>query len=62
MSGAIIVPEPEVFPREVRNYVWRLRHDLDAALQRGDLLQARGFRLSLEIQAIFWIDVPGVRA
>ncbi len=31
MSGVIVVPEPEAFPREVRGYVRRLRRDLDAA-------------------------------
>ena len=54
-SGDIAVPGPEAFPREVRGYVRRLRRDLDAAVQAGDLLRARVLRLSLEVQTILWI-------
>ncbi|MFA7122369.1 MAG: hypothetical protein WC277_12880 [Bacilli bacterium] len=54
-SGAIVVPAPDAFPREVRGYVQRLRRALDAAVQRGDLLRASDLRLSLEVQTILWL-------
>ena len=54
MPGDIAVPAPEAFPRDVRGYVQRLRRALDAAVQRGDLLRARGIRLSLQVMAIWW--------
>jgi len=62
MSPAIAVPEdPAAFPPEVRGVVRALQEKLAAAVQAGDLLRARGLRLSLEVQTIFWIlpDVPG---
>lgn len=62
MSRTIVVPEDlEAFPPEVRSLVGGLQQRLAAAQQDGDLLRARGIRLSLEIQAIFWLtpDVSG---
>jgi len=63
MPPAISIPDdPEVFPPEVQNYVRTLYQRLTAASRTGDLLRARGFRLSLEIQVIFWLtpDVSGM--
>lgn len=56
MSGAIAVPQDlGSYPPEARARVLTLQQDLDAALQAGDLLRARGLRLSLQVQAIFWL-------
>lgn len=55
MPGTIAVPEPEAFPREVRDYIRRLQRELDAATRRGDLLCASDLRLSLEVQTILWL-------
>ena len=65
MPGDIAAPEDlGPLPPEARARVTALQQALDAALQRGDLLRARGIRLSLEIQAIFWLtpDVSGAIA
>ena len=58
MPGAIVVPAPDAFPREVRDYIRRLQRELDAATRRGEVMQARGFRQSLEVQTILWSNVP----
>ena len=58
MPGDIAVPAPEAFPQEARDYVRRLQRELDAATRRGDLLQARLRRQSLEVQTILWCTVP----
>lgn len=58
MPGTIAVPGPEAFPGEVRDYIRRLQRELDAATRRGDLLQARIRRQSLEVQTILWSIVP----
>ena len=56
MSRTIAVPEdPEAFPPEARDLVRGLQQKHAAALQAGDLLRARGLRLSLQVQAIFWL-------
>ena len=54
MSRSIIVPEPGVFPPDVRPRVEILRQDLNAALQRGELVKARDIRQSLIILAIWY--------
>ena len=45
---------PGICPPEVRARFQTLQQALDAALQRGDLLRARGIRLSLQVMAIWW--------
>jgi hypothetical protein len=65
MSRTIVVPDDSrVFPPEARARVRALQQNLAAALRGGDLLRARGLRLSLEIQTIFWLapDAPGAAA
>lgn len=55
MPGDIAAPKgPGICPPEARARVTALQQALDAALQRGDLLRARGIRLSLKVMAIWW--------
>lgn len=56
MTRTITVPEdPQAFPPEARDLVRGLQQRHAAALRAGDLLRARGFRLSLQVQAILWL-------
>ncbi len=50
-----ITGDPETFPPEARDRVRTLQHAHRMALRAGDLIQARGLRISLQIEAIFWL-------
>ena len=55
MPGDIAAPKgPGICPPEARARFRTLQQELSAALQRGDLLRARGVRLSLQVMAIWW--------
>lgn len=55
MPGDIAAPKGlGICPPEARARVTALQQALDAALQRGDLLRARGIRVSLQVMAIWW--------
>ena len=55
MPGDIAAPKGlGICPPEARARFQTLQQELNAALQRGDLLRARGIRLSLKVMAIWW--------
>ena len=43
-----------ICPPEARARFLTLQQELNAALQRGDLLRARVIRVSLQVMAIWW--------
>jgi len=54
-SGGITAPKDlGICPPEARARYQTLHQELNAALQRGDPLRARGIRLSLQVMAIWW--------
>jgi len=57
MPGGIATPKGlGICPPEARARVTVLQQELNAALQRGDLLRARGIRLSLQVMAIWYLQ------